>query len=661
MIPQKHAGGVEIDGLPGERSHFTIKPNGKAFRVLIDGLYSNKIQAVTREIWSNAADAHIAAGCPERPFKVWIPTELDPTFRVRDFGTGLSHDGVMHLYTTIFESSKESTNEQTGMLGLGSKSPFAYTDTFSVIAYDGTTKRVYVANIEADGVPAITHIQTAPCSEERGLEVSFPVNRGDVRTFAKEAQWISMGFKVKPETVGVSLKMPKPRMSGDTWALYYKSEWDFVPSSTLLRQGVACYPSNDTIEGLSHDYMAIIDIPIGTADVTASRESLSYTPDTRRAVQGIIRSTHADIKAHVEAEIAKAKTRRQIAQVNHDFRGMIHGLRGSTKVSLLLKPDEARTMGSVLTRIPGDVIDVMAEYGKPASRRHHINAARRLSEVEVGIIHTMKLYVDHGGKYVRKRERFQSAGRNAYVVKAEFDNTGREIAASWVKETLELRDDQIFSIDDLVDPGPTNIYTPTPKAKKVLAHGQYWMLRKNGLCDGVYGRGSMVEFRHNEGWSRPLYTALNHLSETNPLRKANILYVTEKEAEKMGLPQGRRFDVAVEAALIAEAKTLPIDEALSVIELTNSIAERTDEWKVIKANFFSHLTLSRDEATAIIEKAKYAKIDLTNRKIADTIRNRVRMLAAGYPLLFRHTSTQVLQQYVEQVQAANKAKEAQPA
>mgnify|MGYP000694507503 CR=1 FL=1 len=134
MIPKTVREGATAEGLEGERESFTIEANGKAFRTLIDGLYSNKIQAVCRELSSNAQDSHIDAG-QTRPFEVSIPTSLDPVFRVRDFGTSLSHEDVMFLYTRIFKSTKETTNDQTGALGLGSKSPFAYTDTFSVVAY----------------------------------------------------------------------------------------------------------------------------------------------------------------------------------------------------------------------------------------------------------------------------------------------------------------------------------------------------------------------------------------------------------------------------------------------------------------------------------------------------------------------------------------------
>lgn len=667
MIPQKHQGGVEIDGLPGERQSFTIAANGKAFRTLIDGLYSNKIRAVTRELWSNAADSHIAAGKPTLPFKVSVPTTMDPTFRVRDFGVGLSHSDVMHLYTTIFQSSKETTNDQTGMLGLGSKSPFAYTDTFSVIAYDGPiapdgslgNQRTYIASIGADGVPTITHVATEPCVEARGIEVAFPVNRADVQTFAREAQWVSMGFKVKPLVDGLVLKMPNPRLSGVGWTLYPASGFDNIPSHTLIRQGVVCYPS--TVQcSLGSTWMAIIDVPIGTADVTASREDLSYTQDTKQAIQNIVASVNKDMLRHVEAEVAKAKTRRAIAMAHYEFNGILANFRGSTSVSLLANPAAGRSnnFNTPFTRRPGDVVKIGSEYGKTSTKRY---AARETSEVDVHLIDKARLFVDYGDKMVRKTQRIREHCRNTdFVVHAEYDTHGREVAASWVIECLELKPEQVFKVTDCPDPGPPyrdrNYVAPT---KKVLLPGQYWMHRKNGCClSMIYGPGSRQV--NDQGWSNSMQVAFGHLLPTNPVCMAvtndNVLYVTELQAERMGLPEGRRFDTALQAALIKEAQAMPIDDALAFIELNDNVSG--EPFNIIRERFFAHLTgMDRQAARAIIEKARYAKIDLQNRQITATIKTQIRSLAATYPLLFGKSDRSVFEKYIQQVQTAAKAEE----
>ena len=126
-----------------EESNFSIEASAKAFFILSDGLYSNKIKAVIRELSTNAYDSHVDAGCPETPFEVHLPTQMEPHFHVRDFGVGLSHEDCMKLYTTYFYSNKTDRNDSVGCLGLGSKSPFAYVDSFTVESYYEGTYRVY--------------------------------------------------------------------------------------------------------------------------------------------------------------------------------------------------------------------------------------------------------------------------------------------------------------------------------------------------------------------------------------------------------------------------------------------------------------------------------------------------------------------------------------
>ena len=122
---------VESSGVSGE-SGFKLKSSKHAFQLLSSGLYTNKIQAVIRELSCNAADAHVLNSNQKTAFDVKLPNRLDSQFYVRDYGPGLSDDGVMNLYTTYFESTKSESNDFTGGFGVGSKSPFAYTDMFTV-------------------------------------------------------------------------------------------------------------------------------------------------------------------------------------------------------------------------------------------------------------------------------------------------------------------------------------------------------------------------------------------------------------------------------------------------------------------------------------------------------------------------------------------------
>ena len=282
----------QVDTNAGETQEFTIKANGKAFRALISTLYENKIQSIVREIWSNALDAHVEAGCADVPFSVTFPTMLNPVFIVRDYGVSLEHDQVMRLYTTVFESTKEDTNDATGKFGLGSKSPFAYTDTFSVIAVKGGSKRFYSAVIGKTGIPAIHFLGEQETEEFDGLEVSFPIKTRDINAFRRAAQRVSHGFSVKPDVIktpGEDEFQGWPELAviaeGGDWKLL-RGNIDGYSTQAYAKMGPVLYPINaNVIEDLSEPERALlrstvlIEFEMGELEMTPSREALSYGSD----------------------------------------------------------------------------------------------------------------------------------------------------------------------------------------------------------------------------------------------------------------------------------------------------------------------------------------------------------------------------------------------
>lgn len=184
----------------GEIGGVKIKASAKAFNILSSGLYANKISAIIRELSCNAVDSHVAAGNNETPFDVHLPNQLEPWFSIRDYGTGLTHEQVTQIYTTYFESTKTDSNEYIGALGLGSKSPFAYTDNFTITAIRNNKKGIYSAFINQAGVPSIAQMMTEDTTEPSGVEVKMSVNDNwDYSKFRDEARTVIV--KINPRDV----------------------------------------------------------------------------------------------------------------------------------------------------------------------------------------------------------------------------------------------------------------------------------------------------------------------------------------------------------------------------------------------------------------------------------------------------------------------------
>ncbi|SVD36005.1 uncharacterized protein METZ01_LOCUS388859, partial [marine metagenome] len=220
MIAQPTNRNLASSGIENTVS-FGIKEDGFAhiFNVLRNQLYSDKYKAVLREYAVNGVDAHIEAGCPDRPVEVTLPTALSPNLKIRDFGCALTQQEVNEIYAFYGESTKRNTNSQTGMLGIGSKSAFAYGDNFVINSFVDGKKHTYNAFIDPSQVGQIAKMGEEDSDEENGVEIVIPTKEEDVTTFAETASEIFQHFKVRPIIKG------QPVEFDDRTVLYEGEGW----------------------------------------------------------------------------------------------------------------------------------------------------------------------------------------------------------------------------------------------------------------------------------------------------------------------------------------------------------------------------------------------------------------------------------------------------
>lgn len=292
---------------------FVIKHSRKAFKILSDQLYSHKVKAVIREASTNALDSYLLAQNqgqpkPDHAFVVHLPNRYELYFSVRDYGVGLSKEDVLHVYTTYFESTKTDSNDYTGCLGLGSKSPFSYTDNFSVTSYFNGEKSVYLAFVDSDGLPSITCVSQEESWEANGLEVKVDVKQKDIEEFVSEAKEIYRYFKIKPSIVGqsIDIQSPTPLFSGKTWNLY-KHEYGSKPSILMGNVKYACEVNSSDYYGdlyyLQQNNVEI-ECPIGSLEVNPGRESLSLDEATTKYILQRYRQVYDELVLAIKTELA---------------------------------------------------------------------------------------------------------------------------------------------------------------------------------------------------------------------------------------------------------------------------------------------------------------------------------------------------------------------
>jgi len=280
-----------------ESAEFGISMNDTAhiMSILRDQLYSDKILAVLREYGSNAWDAHRDAGKAELPIKVTLPTATEPTLSIRDFGLGLSPDGVFRIFTQYGASTKRNSDNSVGMLGIGSKSGFAYSDSFTVVSFHGGSKRTYVAVLDPSEKGLINLLHEEPCGEETGVEISIAVRPQDLRSFEHTAKTLFKYFIPRPD---INTELPKlpPSQATLKHGVIYEREEGYYERQWVAVMGCVSYNINleqlrgidATPEGGIASFLGGISgalyFNIGEVHVSASREELKYSSETKLAL-----------------------------------------------------------------------------------------------------------------------------------------------------------------------------------------------------------------------------------------------------------------------------------------------------------------------------------------------------------------------------------------
>jgi hypothetical protein len=269
--------------------------------ILANSLYSDKPLSVLREYASNAHDEHIQAGIPDTPISIHLPTPDEPFLSIRDFGRGLSHDR-MRTFVSFGDSDKRDSDDVVGAYGIGCKSFFAYTDSFTVTSFHDGMKRLYSAVKTAKG-GEMRLLHEEPTTET-GLLVEGAVKHKDVFTFQNTAFQVLRGFEPKP-ILNIDARYPvKPRTLYDGKEGYICAgggSWE-------VQMGCIIYPIDMNQLKLPHfnSLHGRVIVPIGSVRVAASRETLEYTDLTKTNI------------INVMEDLLVEATRVAVASVNDD-------------------------------------------------------------------------------------------------------------------------------------------------------------------------------------------------------------------------------------------------------------------------------------------------------------------------------------------------------
>lgn len=284
---------------------------------ILSNMYRDAYDATLREYAANARDSHTEARNPD-PIEITLPTAWEPTLVVRDRGIGLSKDGIITVYSRYGKSTKRDTNEQVGAFGIGAKSAFTIATQFTVTGVKDGQKTVALFALNSDGVATVTILSETATDEPNGVTVTISVD--DVEAMHRAAERIFSTWE--PGSVLVDGEQPHNALADMlrvTDDIYASTTRDSGRSSLSLIMGGIAYPATDAMLRLAlrdtsdrevekvftrlrngGRFSIAAKVPLGSVDITPSREDLRDTPRTITMLRKVVE----EYVGHIEAAIA---------------------------------------------------------------------------------------------------------------------------------------------------------------------------------------------------------------------------------------------------------------------------------------------------------------------------------------------------------------------
>ena len=167
------------DSLEGtDISKLGININNLTFNLMVDGIYQNKLGSVIREIATNARDSIIEA---QKGKLVITVTEIENSIILsfKDTGLGLSKEETETYLCNLNSSSKRNSNSTVGYMGIGSKSPFSLTSSYTYICIkDNIKTTLELFRIDKES-PRYT-IFSSNTTEEDSVECLLNIAKTDI-------------------------------------------------------------------------------------------------------------------------------------------------------------------------------------------------------------------------------------------------------------------------------------------------------------------------------------------------------------------------------------------------------------------------------------------------------------------------------------------------
>ena len=320
MIIESEKNDITSSGVK-EEINFGTSDMGFIFDILRSKLYSNKVEAICKEISANGRDSMRAAGKAKTPIEITLPSQWQPNFKVKDTGEGMSPERVKEVYVNYGSSTKRGDNLQTGGWGIGGKTPWALSDSFIVkTIYDGILYE-YSAYVDESKIGKLALLSKTSTDQCNGTEVIVPVSQKYFSEFERCIElvtryWDDAENSVRPIIHGGKVAYNKPSMvllEDDNWKLYENTnrgafEMQLIVDGIKYDFDYSSFKSRSYMESLLNmNGLITIFIKTGEVSLAANRETVHIDKKTEDMIDKTLRTISKDIKSKLEARMASAK------------------------------------------------------------------------------------------------------------------------------------------------------------------------------------------------------------------------------------------------------------------------------------------------------------------------------------------------------------------
>lgn len=583
----KTSGNVSTDNAV----QMTISAEGTAHIMsMLTDLYSSPELAVLREYSSNALDSHKEAG-QTAPILVTLPTTWNPVFTVQDFGVGMSAQDIKTIYSAYGASTKQKDFNQVGAFGLGCKSALSLTQQFTLVSIKDGRKSVVLIARGDNGVGTVNVISEADTDEPNGVTVSVPIEK--VQTFNDKVKDFFLTWE--PGSVLVDSEQPASIYSGeysmskDKNVLLCTIKDRYAPNSVtagfhIIMGGISYYVNlSDVIDFydsntpdvyssiksfLAWSAAVFVTVPIGSVDLTPSREGLRYSDRTVEFLKSLYDYTIGEMASILSDSLKECTSRADVVDLCWSYQKLFDAFHGKNN-----KDHSITWNGEV---IPSNVIFDTIQARLALNRLFNSNSDRMYQRAKSHKISTID--IDNADQYFiveSDSERAAKVSRDLYLF-AEAEEMQLQYKNIYL---LDHEPDSLWITDNtkFIRLDPDVIMDSAKEMRKKIRNESgskrkikftYWVLKFSkdsaGVEDTVWEKMDVDDIKkdalfHVKGSFPAMDSFLSYprATSTTPADLTNTLSAIGMNDGDMivGLTQGQTYDALIKRMKVTALKT----------------------------------------------------------------------------------------------------------